>query len=305
MTKIKIIFDKNRCVCSNEWHHYKIFTAADSNFKQTKKKAIFYKCKKCCSLYPDIFPTLSTINLAYRNYYTFTSPKNKIKSLVSYFFNLSRKKYLYRNLPLFAKNVLDYGCGSGEFLLKIKRPDLELFGTDTIEPLNKTNFIWIPLEEFFNQIEVSYDWITMSHVLEHTHFPNAVITNLRNYLSPSGSIWISTPNANSILFDCFKGFARDADFPRHRIIFSQYALKNILENCGYHTEFLTPPRINFILNFISCSKNLLSSSETPFIIKFNLILKALFKASLHLILPASYRLKKSPELIVIAKKNNE
>ena len=103
------------------------------------------------------------------------------------------------------------------------------------------------------------------------------------------------------MFKCFKGFARDADFPRHRIIFSHNELKKILEDSGYQVKFITPPRINLILNFISCSSNICNSSELYQIQKIKIIIIAIFRITLHLLMPGSLQQKESPEIVLYAK----
>ena len=54
------------------------------------------------------------------------------------------------------------------------------------------------LFETFNPEPASFDYILMSHVLEHAHDPKAWITKAYQLLSPGGTLWVLLPNFNSI-----------------------------------------------------------------------------------------------------------
>jgi 2-polyprenyl-3-methyl-5-hydroxy-6-metoxy-1,4-benzoquinol methylase len=227
-----------------------------------------------------------------------------VKFLIQRILNFSRYQYLIRGTPKNASSVLDFGCGSGDFLKQLFREGYrsKKFGTDLVKPggIDDTFFEWIDIKNLGVSKE-TYHWITINHVIEHLHNPHASINLLSKVLGREGGIWLSTPNANSILIETFKSYARDIDFPRHRQIFSKVELSRLFNDAGFEMTFINPPRLNLILNFIACANNLFSSTNINFFSKTLIIFKSFTVVAINLLLPSKHRIKKAPELIALAK----
>jgi len=291
----------NSCGCgANGGSH--VFDTYDYNFKNTLEKCSVFRCMVCGSLYPEVFPAKESLQNVYNNYYTIPKRRLGVRCLLRKLVDLTRKHYMLRGSPRYADTILDYGCGSGEFLslLNCEGFDAVLYGTDIFKPSDAVNMVfeWLPLD-LLDKFERRYDWITMNHVIEHLASVAPILTQLANVTSRNGSIWISTPNADSILIKCFKGFARDIDFPRHRQIFSKKALKEELMRVGFNVSFLSPPRINVILNFNSCVKNIWECGEKTSLKKAQVIILAGIRMALHLLLPKQIRDQEAPELVLV------
>ena len=82
-----------------------------------------------------------------------------------------------------------------------------------------------------------------------------MLARLVGLLAPDGGLWIATPNAQSFLFATAQSWSRDADFPRHRQIFSQAALVALLQAAGLQPRFHRPPRLNALLNALGTLRN--------------------------------------------------
>jgi SAM-dependent methyltransferase len=298
-------FILNNCICNAKGKRSKLFECNDLNFKTTEISTELFQCQNCSSIFPGIFPSQETIGEAYQKYYTIDTNKNLIKIFISKLINLIRINYVYRNINYNNRRILDYGCGSGKFLITIhkKYKLIKLFGTDLLKPnhLNENLINWIDLRELFKSYKQNFDWITLNHVVEHTHNPENLLLNLKGLLTIKGGLWISTPNANSILLNYFGKFSRDVDFPRHRIIFSKYKLQSMLEGLGYQVEFIVPPRINLLFNLSSCVNNLLKNKELKKYQKLLILLKAITYIVVHNIQSSKKREKSAPELIVVAR----
>lgn len=292
----------NSCSCGSSNNGMHAFVARDYNFNTTSKKCVVLRCLDCGSLYPERFPAMESLPDAYNNYYT--TPRHRLEALrlLRRLVNLTRWQYMLRWTPRYARPILDYGCGSGEFLSSLKDEgfDAGLYGTDLFKPTEAANmdFEWLPLDRF-DEADRRYDWITMSHVIEHLASAEPVLTRLANVTSKNGSIWISTPNADSVLIKYFKGFARDIDFPRHRQIYSKKALGELMKRAGLSVQFLSAPRINVIINFNSCAKNVWKCEELTTLAKVRVILVAGILMALHLVLPQRLRSREAPELVLV------
>lgn len=293
-------YETNTCVCGAQDAEH-AFPIADWNFASTSETGVMLRCSSCGSLFPDRFPEPASIPLAYLNYYTSAKPDGGLKKLKRRFLEYLQGSLAVRHLPTDVRKVLDYGCGSGSWLTRMRsiRPDLDLAGCDIAKPnAGSLEFRWIEPTELQSEL-TEFDWITLSHVLEHLKDPRQTIATLVQRLAPGGCIWIATPNAESYLFNSLKGKARDADFPRHRQVFSRQCLTELLQKCGLEVEFLMPPRINAILNLKSSLTALDQPTEKhQSAINPGLAIKdTLF----HLMAHHVRRSNANPEHIVIAK----
>lgn len=260
------------------------------------------RCRACGSLFPSRFPDPASIGLAYSSYYTAPEKRGLVSRLKRALLDEMQGDVATRQVPRIAGRVLDFGCGSGEWLAKLhaSNPHLNLSGTDITRPgEGPLSFQWIEPSELASH-KSGFDWITMSHVIEHLPDPRETLQTLAACLAPGGAIWIATPNADGYLFASLRGRARDADFPRHRQIFSAGSLAQILEDCGLDTSFQMAPRINSLLNL---QTGLAARSRMPQDIDQPVNAGAAIRDTLaHILSRPSSRRKDTPEHIVIARK---
>ena len=293
-------FEQNRCPCAADANSVVLFETNDFNFDTIDKAGDFRRCASCGSLFPDVFPTAPTLFKAYRQYYTAVG-KVKI-SPVRRILNAMREDYLARNISGHNSVALDFGCGSGAFLRYIhdKYPHLSLFGYDAYPPAfdQSAPFKYLGKHEL-TLSGVRFDYITMGHVIEHLTDPEVEIALLAKLLKPGGLIWISTPNADSFLIERFSEFARDVDFPRHKVVFSKKGLKEFLEKHGLVVSFIDAPTINAVLNFISCFKNVVKSRDTSGIRRARILFTATCGLFLYIL---GLNRSANPEIIAVAQK---
>lgn len=284
----------NSCSCPSQGPYRRLFSAGDYNFQSTDATGDILRCESCGSVFPKIFPTPETLGEAYRRYYTM--PKHQAdKGPFRRLMNASRRDYLRRFLPANASRILDYGCGSGEFLVYLNKTGFqgEIWGTDIFKPNPLADTVnWIDMENL--EDGPTYDWITLSHVLEHLDDPRRVLERLKRRLSPGGRIWMSTPNAESFLMATTKQWSRDVDFPRHREIYSRRGLEAYLSRMGLKAEFFSSPILNAAMAANSSLKNV---TNDPGIKPIQLAAAAMKTFGMMMLLPVLPRL--STELVVV------
>jgi hypothetical protein len=261
-----------------------------------------YRCTACGSLYPGTAFDGADLEAAYARYYTGTRRRSWLRGAAGWLMDLTRRAYLTRGIPADARSVLDYGCGSGEFLrqLKKRRYCAEMHGTDLSRPVDAdaAGFTWTSLAELAG-LDRCYQWVTLSHVLEHLPAPLATVAWLAQRAS---FVWISTPNPDSFLIRHFKGHSRDIDFPRHLQLFAPQLLEKTLAQAGFMVQMRRAPRINAVLNFASCVRNLLRDKEMKRGEGAKMVLSGTLLLLRHLLLPAGARGAESPEIIAFCKK---
>lgn len=295
-------FQPNSCCCGTTGEHTSLFVARDFNFGATNEHSVILRCVHCDSIFPALFPTAASVGEAYRSYYTAPTVVRRW-SLLKALINISRRDYLARSLPRSDVRLLDFGCGSGEYLhqIRARHPSASCFGTDVTHPgKGAEGFEWIPLDRLDESRR--FDWITASHVLEHLPDPIAALRSLTRQLTDGGGMWLSTPNAQSFLIATFGPWARDIDFPRHRQVFSRRLLTDSLERAGLTVSSRDPPRLNAILNFASSARNLVHDGQLGVSAKAWLLSKGAVRLAVHLMKPAAWRMAEAPELVVVARR---
>ncbi len=175
---------------------------------------------------------------AYYKSTDYISHTDSNKSITDKLYQLVKKVTLQKKLTLINsfktenKNLLDVGCGTGDFLVTCKNNDWNVTG---IEPNSKAQKIARDklqvIEEstiFINLSEAAtsnFDVITLWHVLEHVPNLNSYIKNLKSLLKPNGVLIVAVPNFKSYDAIYYKQFWAAFDVPRHLWHFSKKAIQ--------------------------------------------------------------------------------
>lgn len=152
--------------------------------------------------------------------------------------SIKRKINLINAFGLQGKTILDYGCGTGDFLQACSEDGWQILG---IEPNSEArqmanvktdNKIYDGslLEELQNN---SIDVITLWHVLEHIPDYNSIIDKLGQVLAREGRIVVAVPNFNSYDAQFYRQYWAGFDVPRHLWHFSQNSISRIFRNHGF------------------------------------------------------------------------
>jgi 2-polyprenyl-3-methyl-5-hydroxy-6-metoxy-1,4-benzoquinol methylase len=220
----------------------------------TKNKQTIYLSVK------DFSVSGETFDLIYNEEFDFleTSPQPLLEKLPDYYKsedyishtdskrNLFEKTYhsikkiaLKRKLKLISvysngeKTLLDFGCGTGDFLQVAKDNGWDVLG---IEPNNearkianyKTNNSVYDSDSFSKLENSSFDVITLWHVLEHIPNLKEHFSMFQKLLKPNGTLIIAVPNFKSYDAKFYKNFWAAFDVPRHLWHFSKTAISKLV-----------------------------------------------------------------------------
>ncbi len=139
-------------------------------------------------------------------------------------------------------NLLDIGAGTGDFLARAEKKGWTISG---VEPNEEARALaskkGIQVSENSESLpSVSFDVITLWHVLEHVPDLEKQILELERLLKKDGLLIIAVPNFKS--FDAYK-YKNDwaaFDVPRHLWHFSRNSIDRIFSPFGFELQQVRP-----------------------------------------------------------------
>ena len=152
-----------------------------------------------------------------RDYYPHSLNKKKLSAFLYHISRIfmHKKKLMWMKKDINpSTKVLDYGCGSGEFVKFLRGNSVKAYGYDPNFKSNdgKSSKYFIGKEKWKKQ---KYDIIVLWHVLEHTYNPFNLIESLKTNLRKSGKIFIAIPNFKSYDSKYYGKYWAGYDVPRH------------------------------------------------------------------------------------------
>jgi 2-polyprenyl-3-methyl-5-hydroxy-6-metoxy-1,4-benzoquinol methylase len=231
----------------------------------------YVRCQVCGSLWLEYRPIGERLLNAYASYHTHAQPqphstrKGVRKALSSLYI---RSRYArpaglldglaikvarailpdrhgidrkFRFAPPAPAKLLDYGCGSGEYLLWMAPLGHSLVGVE-YDPhlLAAVAERGIQIEDVMTIDQqdwgCAFDHITIAHVLEHVPDPVDLLRRLFAYLKPGGTLFIEVPNGGASGLDIFGRYWRGLEAPRHFSLPSHAAMTGALVDAGFMIE---------------------------------------------------------------------
>lgn len=153
------------------------------------------------------------------------------------------KNHISTNTP----TILDYGCGTGDFLSTCKANGWQITG---IEPSDSAKqiaskktgqVIYSNIEQIPNN---TFDIITLWHVLEHIPNLHQTLQQLRGKLSETGTIFVAVPNCNSWDAKHYKANWAAYDVPRHLWHFKKKDIATIMKTHSLYVANILPMKLD-------------------------------------------------------------
>ncbi len=159
--------------------------------------------------------------------------------------SLKKKLKLINSFNTKNKNLLDVGCGTGDFLQIAKSNNWEVSGIEPNEQAriianSKTDNSVFEIEQLLQFDKASFDVITLWHVLEHLPNLEDYISVFQKLLKPEGRLIIAVPNYKSYDAQYYKSFWAAYDVPRHLWHFNRKSISNLIEAFNFKVEKIKP-----------------------------------------------------------------
>ena len=161
------------------------------------------------------------------------SLSGKIYQAVRIWNNRYKRRLIERHFK--PGKILDYGCGTGEFLLEMKNSGWKSYGyepADSAAAITATH--GLNIIPHLSSLQEKVNVITLWHVLEHVHDVHILLADLKKILAPAGLLCIALPNRQSLDSTLFKKNWVAYDAPRHLYHFTPADMEKLLQSAGFN-----------------------------------------------------------------------
>lgn len=208
-------------------------------------------CTNCTAAFTQNVPTQNSIGTYYQsqNYISHSDTKDGLISKIYHSVRnvtlKSKKNIVEKYTAIQAGKLLDIGAGTGAFVHIMEQHNWQVVGLepDKIAITNAKNKYNIDLqnpENLFTQPAVSYNAITLWHVLEHIHTLHEYFATFNKLLQANGKLFIAVPNFTSYDAQHYKQFWAGYDVPRHLYHFSPQSMQQLAAQHGFSIEKYLP-----------------------------------------------------------------
>lgn len=158
------------------------------------------------------------------------------------------------------KSILDFGCGTAQFLQAMRQKNWEIAGVEPshVARQNAPESIQPVVVKSINDLspQKTYNAITLWHVLEHVHDLDGTLRALKARLQNDGTLFIAVPN--HLCWDAkrYESYWAGYDVPRHLWHFSQKSMERLLTKNNFRLIKIIPMRLDAIYVSILSEKYL-------------------------------------------------
>ena len=210
------------------------------------------QCNECDLLALNPQPSDEELNNIYRSEYFLGSRDGASNQHVTGLKKATAENYL-KLLAIYGgkegTNLLEVGCGRGEFLLEAVKYGYNVTGVESSLSAckkaqsrlkSKGTVICGQLDTLANE-HGKYDVCVLSDLIEHVRDPKDLLLQIHRLLRPNGIIFIATPSTDSWSAKCFKGNWMEFKL-EHLFYFNSSNLQSLLFHCGFN-KIITKPGI--------------------------------------------------------------
>lgn len=143
-------------------------------------------------------------------------------------------------------SLLDYGCGTGSFLLYCQKNGLRISGVEPSPAARQEakKVTGAPVYTGLSEIDSYFDAITLWHVLEHVPDLHSTLDELTGRLANEGTLFIAVPNPKSNDAAFYQQHWAGYDVPRHLWHFGKPPMERLLKQHGLQLLHTLPMRLD-------------------------------------------------------------
>lgn len=222
------------------------------DYGYTKEEFKIVECSGCGFWFTNPIPEIDKIGEYYKseNYISHTSSK---KGLFERLYHIVRKRAIKKKFNLVGKGrssgeLLDIGCGTGDFLSFVQQQNWKVKGlepSDDARSMASEKGLETSAEtELYNLPDATYDRITMWHVLEHVYNLNEDLKQIKRVLKDDGKFFVAVPNRSSYDAQKYGKFWAAYDLPIHLYHFTPADINKLMKAHGMEVEKILPMKFD-------------------------------------------------------------
>jgi 2-polyprenyl-3-methyl-5-hydroxy-6-metoxy-1,4-benzoquinol methylase len=204
----------------------------------------YYQCEHCAVIFLNPQPTVETLKLQYtRQGLLETGPARAWYAHANFHLKEIFRTRLRNVLRYKAQgDLLDVGCGMGDFCGLAKEAGFRVFGTEFSDQYAEVakrragaEHIYVGRLQEIDFESKRFDVISLWHVFEHVPDPLPTLVSLKGLVKPGGLISIEVPNVEQNRKRLmYRADIEDYSFDRleHLFYYSSRALQNTCEQAG-------------------------------------------------------------------------
>jgi 2-polyprenyl-3-methyl-5-hydroxy-6-metoxy-1,4-benzoquinol methylase len=216
------------------------------DFLQSGESFVITECSKCRLLVTNPRPTKESI-VKYYESDRYLSHQTEKGGLFTWIYKVIRAINIRSKFRMISSkkksgHILDYGCGTGQFLSYCKKQGWEVSGVEpNSKASSKAKEQGLDVSPQINAADSTiYDIITLWHVLEHIHDISSLMQQLKKTLAPNGRIYVAVPNPSSKDCEIYGNKWAGWDVPRHLYHFRKKDIDALAKNHGFKLEAVIP-----------------------------------------------------------------
>ena len=250
-------------------------------------------CKHCSLHFTNPRPEDQKLSSYYDSPH-YISHTDRSNSLINLLYKTARRFTLKNKVHLinrFSKGTLmDYGCGTGDFLAFAHSKGWDVQGIEPADPAREIANQKIPglvHSDLIPTGNMHFNVITLWHVLEHVPTLNTTLKSLCSKLAHQGYLILALPNFQSFDAAHYGSYWAAYDVPRHLYHFSKESMAQLLRQHNLSIKRIIPMKLDAFYVSLLSEKYLM---EDKGVSGFTIYLKAFLKG-----LKSNYYAKKNQD----------
>jgi len=220
------------------------------DYSVSKETFRLQECGDCGLVFTNPRPDPVEIGKYYASA-EYISHTNSKAGLMNRAYQIARNRAISSKIRLVASmgvqdtSLLDYGCGTGEFLSAAKRRGWRCAGIEPDEGARQKAIMNHGLnvhspEKLPEITSGQFGLITLWHVLEHIHRLKETVNQFRRIIRSDGALVVAVPNRTALDATRYGHFWAAYDVPRHLYHFSKKPILKLMQDAVFSCETIKP-----------------------------------------------------------------
>ena len=232
------------------------FYQSVKDFSTSKEIFDIWSCGHCSHLFTNPRVKEDLVGPYYDNpdYISHTDDDTSVFAKVYQFLREINLNWKHGHVQKYAegKSLLDYGCGTGQFMQKMASKGYEVQGVEINEGAREKASKFGSVYSAVSEVKDRVDAITMWHVLEHVYNLDELLQAFKSKLKNNGTLLIAVPNPESHDAQHYGVHWAAWDIPIHVHHFTKKSMKTALERNGFELQEVLPMSLDsYYISLIS------------------------------------------------------